>query len=151
MRSLEEFAAEGGRPVGPPNRLEVEPTLWSALSWAFGWPILLLRFFRRRRDDRGRFHEMPEGLELVALPRSPTGGTGETDRHGRRIPPKPTYRPPAPPPKMETGHLRSSLSLNELRAIEGDMRRQLEQLRAGGAGGEGSVVIVVGTDSTGAR
>jgi hypothetical protein len=106
-RSLEEFAAEGGRPVGPPNRLETEPGF---LHWLFhpegGW----LEFFRwlfrwpTRRDDRGRFYELPQGLELrplapappppstpmltgylrSSLPKAPIGGTGETRREDRR-------------------------------------------------------------------
>lgn len=137
-RSLEEFAAEGGRPVGPPNRMEGGPGIiagffafaWGLpwLAWrAFRWALELLDFRRSSIDhalERGRFYELPPGLELIPLPRAPKGGTGETDRHGRKIPPKPNYRPPAPPPKnFETGHLRSSLP-------------------PGGAGGQGVVIII---------
>lgn len=106
-RSLEEFAAEGGRPVFPPNRTVREPGF---LEWLVrpegGWLAFFRWLFRLpTRDDRGRFYELPAGLELRP-------------------------RAPAPPPPS-TGYLRSSFSLNELRAIEGDMRRQLEELRAG--------------------
>lgn len=115
-RSIEEFAAEGGRPIGPPNRIEGGPPVWAAFfSWVWGLPWLLVQLFRPRRS-RWNDDEMPELPRFVPapcppstpmLPRAPIGGTGQTDRHGRVIPPKPTYRPPAPPAK--TGTLRASL------------------------------------------
>lgn len=136
LRSLEEFVAEGGRPVGPPNRSDPADGMVAAVSWMIDGFLSVFRFFRRLLDFRRSAidHALEYREDRLALrdelpptlPQAPKGGTGETDRHGRRIPPKPTYRPPAPPPKnFETGHLRSSLP--------------------GGAGGEGVVIII---DST---
>lgn len=91
MRSLEEFAADGGRPEGPPNRTEGGPPVWAALfAFVWGLPYLAFRFFRRilvalKGDpNRGRFYELP--------------------------PPVPRFVPAPPPPStpMITGHLRDT-------------------------------------------
>lgn len=101
-RSIEEFAAEGGRPVGPPNRSEhgdQADLLVGFFAFVWGLPYLLFQFFRRmlalfgpNNSDRGKFYELPPGLELrplapappppstPMLPRAPIGGTGETGR-----------------------------------------------------------------------
>lgn len=86
MRSLEEFAADGGRPMFPPNRTEGGPPVWAAFfAFVWGLPYLLFRFFRRLTapSDRGRFYELP--------------------------PPIPRFVPAPPPPSTPmTGHLRAS-------------------------------------------
>lgn len=100
-RSLEEFAAEGGRPVGPPNRMEGGPGIlagffafaWGLplLAWrAARWALELLDFRRSSIDhalERGRFYELPPRLELRPL----------------------APAPPPPSTPMLTGYLRSSL------------------------------------------
>lgn len=123
-RSLEEFAADGGRPLFPPNRLEPEPGFLQWLARPEGGWLEFFRWlvsWRRPRFSSGELDammrsEMPAlprfvpappppstpmttGYLRSSFPRAPLGGTGETDRRGRVIPPKPTYRPPAPPPK----------------------------------------------------
>lgn len=118
-RSLEEFAAEGGRPVGPPNRMEGGPPVWAAFfSFVWGLPWLVFRAARW-------------SLELIVPRRSSIDHALENaDRWGRTIPPWPMLIPPPPPPSTPmTGHLRSSLTENERRAL-------------GGADGEGLVIIV---------
>jgi len=99
LRSLEEFAADGGRPVGPPNRSEVgDPAdgLVAIVDWALRLFRPILALFRP--NDRGRFYELPPGLELrplpptitghlrSSLPKAPPGGTGETRGGGLTFP-----------------------------------------------------------------
>lgn len=96
LRSLEEFAAEGGRPVGPPNRSDPADGMVAAVSWMIDGFLSVFRFFRRLLDFRRS--AIDHALE-------------NEDRWGRTIPPRPMLIPPPPPPStpMITGYLRSSL------------------------------------------
>lgn len=67
-RSLEEFAAEGGRPMGPPNRTEGGPGIIAGFfAFAWGLPWLAWRAFRWALPRRGAFHPDPP----TSLPRAP--------------------------------------------------------------------------------